>query len=29
MPALNLHGEVREVFETINELMRTMGLAQD
>ena len=26
---INLHGELREVFETINELMRTMGLAQD
>ena len=26
---INLHGELREVFETINELMRTMGLTQD
>ena len=26
---LTLHRELREVFETINELMRTMGLAQD
>jgi hypothetical protein len=26
---INLHAELREVFETMNELMRTMGLAQD
>ena len=26
---INLHGELREVFETMNELMRTMGFAQD
>ena len=26
---INLHGELREVFETINELMRTMGLTRD
>jgi hypothetical protein len=29
MAGINLHGELREVFETMNELMRTMGLAQD
>ena len=26
---INLHAELREVFETMNSLMRTMGLAQD
>jgi hypothetical protein len=29
MAGINLHGELREIFETMNELMRTMGLAQD